>query len=197
MDRNKILVEKSGTSSNTYQKKSRWLTFLSFFIILNALLFYGFIRDGTWLVIAILLVPVYYKLGRIDFFVVSLSFLFVTLALIWIVDYGFPNFFYWRPYERLITSDSAESPLYKKNRAVNMVQPFGDLRGYVNYNDTLEYEPRDIIFRTDSLGFRNNSDYLSQSFIIGYGYYFCLSQYWVLLRCVFLSRCFMKPNRYK
>jgi len=166
MDRNKILVEKSGTSSNTYQKKSRWLTFLSFFIILNALLFYGFIRDGTWLVIAILLVPVYYKLGRIDFFVVSLSFLFVTLALIWIVDYGFPNFFYWRPYERLITSDSAESPLYKKNRAVNMVQPFGDLRGYANYNDILEYEPRDMIFKTDSLGFRNNSDYLSQSFIL-------------------------------
>jgi hypothetical protein len=96
MDRNKILVEKSGASSNTYQKKSRWLTFLSFFIILNALLFYGFIRDETWLIIAMLLVPVHYKLSRIDFF----------------------------------------------------------------------YEPRDMIFKKDSLGFRNNSDYLSQSFIL-------------------------------
>ena len=166
MGSNKIWIEKPVTSSDTYKKKHRWLTFLSFFIILNTLFFYGFIRDGTWLAIAILLVPVYYKAGRANFFLGSLSFLLVTLALIWIVDYGFPNFFHWRPYERLITWDSAGSHLYKKNRTVDMVQSFGDLRGYANYRDILEYEPRDMIFKTDSLGFRNNSDYLSQSFIL-------------------------------
>jgi hypothetical protein len=161
-----MLVEKSSASPNTYKNKNRWLTFLSFFIVLNTLFFYGFIRDGTWLVIAILLVPVYYKLGRANFFLVSLSFLLVTLALIWVVDYGLPNFFYWRPYDRLISWDSTGSPIYKKNRAMNMIQPFGDLRGYANYDDVLEYEPRDMIFKTDSLGFRNDSDYLSQPFIL-------------------------------
>ena len=146
--------------------KQRGVTFLSFFIILNTLFFYGFVRDGIWLAIAILLVPVYYRIGRVNFLLGALSFLFVTLALIWIVDYGFPNFFYWRPYDRLITQDSAGLPFYKKNSAMNMVQSYGDLKSYANYRDVLEYEPRDMIFKTDSLGFRNKSDYMNQPFVL-------------------------------
>ena len=47
-----------------------------------------------------------------------------------------------------------------------MIQSFGDLKGYANYRDVLEYEPRDMFFKTDSLGFRNNSDYTNQSFAL-------------------------------
>ena len=148
------------------KKKQRWLTFLSFFIILNTLFFYGFIRDGAWLAIAVLLVPICYKMSRVNFFLSSLSFLFVTLILIWIVDYGFTNFFFWRPFDLLITRDATGLPIYKKNRVVNMVQPTGDLRPATNVYDGLQYEPRDMIFKTDSLGFRNNSDYMGQSFVL-------------------------------
>ena len=92
--------------------------------------------------------------------------MFVTLILIWIVDYGFTNFFFWRPFDLLITRDATGLPIYKKNRVVNMVQPTGDLRPATNVYDGLQYEPRDMIFKTDSLGFRNNSDYMGQSFVL-------------------------------
>jgi hypothetical protein len=161
--------------------KKHWLTFLSFFIILNTLFFYGFIRDGTWAVIAVLLIPICYKISRINFFLSANSFLFTTLFLIWVVDFGFPNLFYEFAYDRLITRIDYNviktpphipgTPIYKKNKTVDMIQPSGHLRALankVNPDDghVLEYEPRKIIFKTDSLGFRNNSNYNAQPFVL-------------------------------
>ena len=161
--------------------KKHWLTFLSFFIILNTLFFYGFIRDGTWAVIAILLIPISYKISRINFFVSATSFLFTTLFLIWVVDFGFPNLFYEFAYDRLITRIESDvrktppyipgTPIYKKNKTINMIQASGSLRrlaNKVNPDDghVLQYESRKIIFKTDSLGFRNNSNYNAQPFVL-------------------------------
>ena len=143
------------------------LAITSFFVTLNTLFFYGFVRDGTWLVIAILLIPVYRKGGVINFFTGSMSFLAATLLLIWIIDYGFPHFFYTKPYDWLITKDSDGFPVYKKNKVVEMKQLHGDLKAFAGDKEgLLEYEPRDIRFVTDSMGFRNDSDYSGQSFVL-------------------------------
>jgi len=87
------------------------------------------------------------------------------------VDFGFPNFFHWSPYDRLISLTPGKAPIYKKNKSVKMTQPFGNLRALANNyhpddGHVLEYEPRDIAFKTDSLGFRNDSDYRGQPYIL-------------------------------
>ena len=162
-------------------KKKYWLTFLSFFIVLNTLFFYGFIRDGTWALIAILLIPICNRMSRINFFLSATSFLFTTLFLIWVVDFGFPNLFYEFPYDRLITRidrnvkktppHTPGTPIYKKNKTIDMIQSAGHLRALANHvnpddGHILKYESRKIIFKTDSLGFRNNSNYNVQPFVL-------------------------------
>ena len=97
------------------------------------------------------------------------------------MDFGFPNLFYEFPYDRLITRvhhnvkktppHQAGVPLYKKNKTVDMIQQSGNLKALankVNPDDgyILEYEPRKMLFKTDSLGFRNNSNYNGQSFVL-------------------------------
>ncbi|MEE9259422.1 MAG: SGNH/GDSL hydrolase family protein [Nitrospinaceae bacterium] len=149
-----------------HPKLKPWIVFVSFFITLNTLFFYGFVRDGTWLVIAILLIPLYRRTGHINFFLGSLSFLFITLALNLMVDHVFPDFFYWRPYERLMTTDSDGLPIYKKNQTIQTRQLHGDLKVAAKKDEVFDIRPRNILFRTDSFGFRNEADYNNEKIIL-------------------------------
>jgi len=63
-----------------------WGIFFSFFIFLSTLFFYGFVRDGTWIVIAVLLIPLYRRIGLPNFFLFSISFFLATIISIFIIE---------------------------------------------------------------------------------------------------------------
>jgi len=143
-----------------------WLVFLAFFIALNTLFFYGFVRDGTWLAIALLLIPVYYRIGYVNFFIGSLSFLGITLALLLIFRLGFHDKIYSRAQEMLLTADSDGRLIYKKNARVELMRRHGDLRGMANKDDKFDSRPHPIKFYVDSFGFRNNADYNDEKYVL-------------------------------
>ena len=102
--------------------------FAAFFIFLNTLLFYGFVRNGTWLVIAILLVPVYRQIGLLNFLLSAFSFLFGTVVSIFILEYGFPQLTYWPPFDRLKSTDENGLICYKPNQNITVQLPYGQLK---------------------------------------------------------------------
>lgn len=147
-------------------KPNGWIAFLSFFIFLNTLLFYGFVRDGTWLVLAVLSIFVYRKIGRPNFLLVSVSFLAVTLVLIAGVHFFLREGLYYRPYEMLNTVDWDGLPVFKKNQTVEMQQQHGDIKTLAKPEDVFEIQPRRVRYTVDSFGFRNDRDYHGQQFIL-------------------------------
>lgn len=143
-----------------------WIVFASFFITLNSLLFYGFVRDGTWLVIAVLLVPLYFKIGRMNFFVMSLSFFLATLAMAAIAGLVPGEKLFKRPHQKLVTTDDRGRFIYKPNEKLIKRQKHGNLKGMASKDLKLDYQSRRIVFNVDSFGFRNNADYANEKFIM-------------------------------
>ncbi|MFQ5673139.1 MAG: hypothetical protein ACE5G9_08590 [Nitrospinales bacterium] len=147
-------------------RRKPWLVFLSFFITLNTLFFYGFVRDGTWLVIALLLIPVYYRVGYVNFFIGSLAFLGITLALILVFRLGFHDKIYSQAQQMLLTSDSDGRLIYKKNSRVELMRRHGDLKGLADEDDKFDAQPHRVKFRVDSFGFRNDTDYNNEKYVL-------------------------------
>lgn len=144
-----------------------WISIAAFFIALNTLFFYGFIRDGTWLVIATLLIPLYFRIGPLNFLISSLSFFFITVALVFIMDYVFPQIVYYgEPGERLLFYDKDGLRIYRKNQDIQRYMPYGQLAGFADQDQIFDIRSRDVSYRTDSLGFRNNSDYNEEKYIL-------------------------------
>jgi len=140
--------------------------FSAFFIFLNTLLFYGFVRDGTWLVIAILLIPVYRQIGLLNFLLSSLSFLFGTVVAIFIFEYGFPQLTYWPPFDRLKSTDENGLIYYKPNQNITVQLPYGQLKPWSREDEIFDLRPRVVSVKTDSMGFRNSSDYNHEEFVL-------------------------------
>jgi hypothetical protein len=148
-------------------KMKPWITIAAFFIALNTLFFYGFIRDGTWLVIAILLIPLYFRIGPLNFLISSLSFFFITVVLVFLIDYVFPQIVYYgEPGERLLFNDKDGLRIYKKNQDIQRYMPYGQLAGFSDQDQVFDIRSRDVSYRTDSLGFRNNLDYNKEKYIL-------------------------------
>lgn len=139
---------------------------ISFFITLNALLFYGFVRDGTWLVIAILLVPLCFKIGHINFLIMSVSFAVVTLALVLVFQCLPRESIFQYPHSILISRDSHGRYIYKPNKSVTMTQKYGNLKSVSSEGVKIDYESRKVFWKIDSFGFRNDSDYSYEKFIL-------------------------------
>lgn len=144
-----------------------WVSIAAFFITLNTLFFYGFIRDGTWLVIAILLIPLYFRIGPLNFLISSISFFFVTTVLVLLIDYVFPQIVYYgEPGERLLFNDKDGLRIYRKNQDIQRYMPYGQLAGFADQDQVFDIRSRDVSYHTDSLGFRNNSDYNEEKYIL-------------------------------
>ena len=140
--------------------------FFSFFIFLNTLFFYGFVRDGTWVIIAVLLIPLYHRIGLPNFLLSSLSFLFATIALIFIISYGFPQLIYWPPWEKLKSMDESGLVIYKPNQSLQVQLPYGQLKPWSKKEEIFDIRPRKVFVQTDSLGFRNDANYSDEKFIL-------------------------------
>ena len=143
-----------------------WIVLASFFLTLNALLFYGFVRDGTWIVIAVLLIPLFFRIGSVNFFIMSLSFCFATLAMVAVAALFPGEKIFNRPHQILQAKDDRGRSIYKPGQKVVKRQKHGNLKGMASKDTQFDYEPREIIFNVDSFGFRNDADYGNEKFIL-------------------------------
>jgi hypothetical protein len=142
------------------------VTFVSFFITLNSLFFYGFVRDGTWLAIAILLIPLYLKIGRINFLIVSVSFTLITISLVIVAEFIPQEKAFKRPHQKLLTTDEKGRFIYRPDASFVKQQDHGNLPGLAKGGRKIDYESRKIVFKVDSFGFRNDESYAAQKFIL-------------------------------
>lgn len=73
---------------------------------------------------------------------------------------------YYRPHEMFSVADSGMTHgIYQKDVDFEMEMPHGDLRALALY-EKVTLEPRQVTFKTDSLGFRNSSDYHGQKYLL-------------------------------
>ena len=144
-----------------------WITFVSLFIFLNTLLFYGFVQWGTWLTIAILLIPLHRRIGYINFLVVTISLLLVTGGFVLVSKIPeLKTKLYYRPHEMLATIDRDGLRNFKKNTTTEIMQPHGNLKVFMSNDTAVESQPRFTRFKVDSFGFRNDTDYAQQNYLL-------------------------------
>ncbi len=154
-----------------------FLVTLSFFLLLNTLWFYGFVRDGLWIALVVGSIFLYRKIGWINFCIVSLTVGVMTGILLAIVpQLGLDDMLYPDAHSRMETRDEQGRSIYKPDTRLEMKQPFGDLKRMADPEQALDVEPRSILFQTDSMGFRNESPannpewvLVGDSFIAGNG----------------------------
>lgn len=154
-----------------------FLVTLSFFLLLNAFGFYGFVRDGLWIALAIGSIFLYRKIGWINFCIVSLTVGVMTGILLAVIpQLGLDDTLYPDAHSRMETRDEQGRSIYKPDTRLEMEQPFGDLKRMANPEQALDTEPRSILFQTDSMGFRNEAPpekprwvLVGDSFIAGNG----------------------------
>ncbi len=73
---------------------------------------------------------------------------------------------YYRPHEMFSYFDNnLKRGRYEKNIHFEMKMPHGDLKALAVYEDVAP-ETRNVIFRTDSIGFRNSTDYHGQKYLL-------------------------------
>ncbi len=139
---------------------------------LHLLLFYGLPASVLAVVLAVLAF-VYFRSGAVAATAITLSLALATgLGAVAIHLLGLDRAMYYRPHEQLAIQDYAKGHrAYRPNTAIHMRVPHGDLQALTGI--TLA-QKRDIVFRTDSEGFRNDTDYqagepvlLGDSFVVG------------------------------
>lgn len=154
--------------------KQRFLKFspaftycIAYALILHCLFFYGFVRDGLWFVIAVLLIPLARRMGAANMMTLAISFGGITALLLAGASLWNPtDRIYKDPASKFSTIDSDGLPNYKKNQVEAMLQPFGDLKRIAHPSTEFEIEPRQVRFKTDGFGFRNEQDYHGQRFVL-------------------------------
>jgi hypothetical protein len=151
----------------------RKLSFLPIFfaviavaITFTTLLFYGFIREGAALILLILIIPVFYYIGYVNSLVFSITFLMITLTLnLFISKVGIKDLIYYEPNTVLEIFDYQMGQLvYAPKAKFQATLKFGDLKAINPWVDC-DLQPREIEFRTDSFGFRNDADYHAQKYL--------------------------------
>lgn len=147
-------------------KAKTWIVALTFFALLNSLLFYGFVRGGVWVVLAILSVLLYRKIGHLKFMALTMSFVFATLILLFIAERGLKGKIYYRSHEMLVTTDWDGLKIYQKNADIVFDQKHGDLRNMAPDSTELVNAPRTVKYRVDSFGYRNDADYAGQPYVL-------------------------------
>jgi hypothetical protein len=156
-------------SSQTRNSILRFSTLLlSVFITLNATLFYGFVTTKVFFVVASVILIAYFLMDYKNVLILSLSFFFMTIVL-----NGFLSIesvetivYRYKPIDRIITyNPEMGTNSYKRNVRIETVIPFGDIY-MIGTEKNIDIEPRKVIIKTDSLGFRNDNDYHNEKYIL-------------------------------
>jgi len=133
----------------------------------HTLLFYGFFPNTIFYVVLVLFFLAYIIMDWKNSLLLACSLLGATL----LVNLGLgilkiDNRIYYREHERFtVYNGDMQMSSYKKNVDTVVKIPFGDTYA-VGGNKNIEIEPRDIRFKTDSLGFRNDGAYRGQKYVL-------------------------------
>ncbi|MDH3692885.1 MAG: hypothetical protein OEU36_25945, partial [Gammaproteobacteria bacterium] len=142
----------------------------------NILLFYA-LPAKIFITIFLFLAITYFFIGGSNALLVTSALVASTIfveAALQITPLG--DSLYYRPHERFAIKDKdLKHGRYKANVDYEGLMPHGDLRALAVHTN-VESEPREVVFQTDSWGFRNYEDYNGQpyvlvgdSFIVGNG----------------------------
>lgn len=142
----------------------RWISALALFATLHLLLFYG-LPGGILLGILVALGIFYFWSGAMAAVATTLSLgvatLFCALAIHLL---GLDRSMYYRPHEQLVEQNPDQGHrAYRKNALVDMQMPHGDLKAMTGADLA---QPRHVVFRTDSEGFRNDHDYVDGQYVL-------------------------------
>jgi hypothetical protein len=163
-----------GNAGGNKGKNRRWITFAAFLAVFHILLAYG-LPPGVFLLLALLLGVFYARVGAIGAVAVTLALLAVTLFYSLALGVtGFGNTIYFRPDEQLSSYDYRHHHrIFRPGATLAMQMPHGDLQSMTPLKIA---EPRHVVYRIDSYGFRNDADYQGQryllvgdSFVVGTG----------------------------
>ena len=107
------------------------------------------------------------SIGGTNSLIVSISVMIVTIAVSLCLNAINPmNIIYYRPHEMFTIYDhDAGHWRYKQDIDCKIEMPYGDLHA-VAPKYVKSIEPREMLFQTDSLGFRNCHDYHGQKYIL-------------------------------
>jgi hypothetical protein len=153
-----------GNASMGKDRSRRWITILAYLAVFHVLLAYG-LPPGVFLLLALILGALYARVGAIGAVAVSLTLLVITLLYsLALTVTGFENAIYFRPDERLSTFDYRHHHrIFQPGARVEMQMPHGDLQSMTPLKIA---EPRPVVYRIDSYGFRNDADYQGQRYLL-------------------------------
>jgi len=142
----------------------RGIGLAAFLLSFHTLLAYG-LAPGVFLVLVVALAIVYYRVGYLGAATIALALLGATLVYALAIKLtGFESAMYYRPHERLVTYDYQHNHrVYRRNARIEMRMPHGDLQSMTK---TPIAQARDVVFQTDSDGFRNDRDYHGQRYVL-------------------------------
>lgn len=142
----------------------RGIGLAAFLLSFHTLLAYGLV-PGVFLVLVVALAIVFYRTGYLGAVTISLALLAVTLLYALAIKFsGFDDAMYYRPQEQLATYDYRYNHrVYRRNARLEMRMPYGDLQSMTK---TPIAQPREVVFQTDSDGFRNDRDYHGQPYAL-------------------------------
>lgn len=142
------------------------LLLVSFVTTFHILLFYG-LPFKIFLVIFSLLAITFIVIKGSNAVVVTVSLVIGTIFFgILLKVTGLEHSMYYRPHEMFSVYDTALGHRrYQKNVHFEMQMPHGDLK-VKDFSQQVVPEPRNVVFKTDSLGYRNNQDYHGQQYVL-------------------------------
>lgn len=147
--------------------KKFFIALIPLFITFITLHFYGFVRTPFFYPLLIIFFFIYIKSEFKNSVLLSITLLVATLiANLAMGILKIEDRMYYRPHEKLtIYNHEMELKSYKKNMDIIFQMPFGDISAVGHIKD-IEIEPREIRFKTDSFGFRNNNNYNGEKYVI-------------------------------
>ncbi len=154
--------------------RRRWLSALALIASLHLLLLYGLPGGVTLGVLAVLAV-FYFRARAVAAVATTLSLGLATLVYAYAIQLiGLDEQMYYRPHERLVGQNwDYGHRAYRKDAEIEMHMPHGDLKVF---SDSAPTQPREVRFRTDAEGFRNDREYakgdwvlIGDSFVVGMG----------------------------
>lgn len=136
----------------------------AYLISFHVLLAYG-LPGGALVVLAVAAAVLYWRVGVYGAISVTFSLVVVTLAYSLALRItGFDASIYYRPDEMLSRfHDDKRHRAYPPNAIVRMRMPYGDLQPLTAEPIAV---PRDVEYRIDGYGFRNDADYNGERYVL-------------------------------
>ncbi|MCK7583645.1 MAG: hypothetical protein MZV65_54440 [Chromatiales bacterium] len=157
-----LLLESATVPLNPTPRRA--ITLGAYLITFHVLLAYG-LPGGAFVLLALAAAVLYWRIGVYGAVSVAFSALVVTFAYSLMLHItGIETSIYYRPDEMLSEFHSdKQHRAYRPNTIMHMRMPYGDLQPMTSEAIGV---PRDVEYRIDSYGFRNDADYAGERYLL-------------------------------